>query len=154
MRKEVWIAPAVFAADQGMKWAAERMEAAEQTVIPGVLALRLTHNTGMAFSLFSGHSWLLGLLGLLIAAGAYLYLRKKEIPRLPFIGLMLMAGGAAGNMADRWFLGYVRDMIELKFVRFAVFNLADAALTVGCGLLILYVLRDGGNHASEDSSAR
>ena len=77
---------------------------------------------------------------LLIVAGALLFLRKKRIPRLPFIGLMLMLGGAAGNMADRLITGFVPDMIELLFVRFAVFNPADAALTVGCALIVLHLL--------------
>ena len=94
----------------------------------------------MAFSLLSGHPWLLGGLSLLILAAGFILLRKKEIPRLPFIGLMLMAGGAAGNMTDRFLRGYVTDMIEPLFVRFPVFNLADTAITVGCALTALWLV--------------
>ena len=53
---------------------------------------------------------------------------------------MLMLGGALGNAADRLLLGYVPDMIELLFVRFAVFNAADAALTIGCGMMLISLL--------------
>ena len=70
-------------------------------------------------------------------AAAFVILRKKAIRPLPMAGLMLMLGGAAGNMADRFLTGYVPDMIELLFVRFAIFNVADACLCVGCGLVIL-----------------
>ena len=110
-------------------------------------------STGMAFSLFSGHPWLFGMLGLLILAGAFGFLRKKEIPPLPYIGLMLMLGGAVGNMADRLINGSVPDMIELLFIRFAVFNPADMALTVGCVLMMAYVLL-GRDHPSASSSSK
>ena len=55
-------------------------------------------------------------------------------------GLMLMLGGALGNLADRLLTGTVTDMIELLFVRFAVFNVADACLTAGCALMIVSLL--------------
>ncbi len=147
MRKDIWIAPAVFTADRICKILAERIPEEGIPLIPGVLGLQYTRNTGMAFSLLSGHPWLLGIISILILTGAFLSLRKKEIPRLPFIGLMLMAGGAAGNIADRFITGFVPDMFELLFVRFAIFNPADAALTAGCGLIILYLLL-GKDHPS------
>ena len=140
MRKEIWIAPAVFAVDRVCKVLAERIPEGGITLIPGILGLRYTRNTGMAFSLFSGHPWILGVISLVLITGAFLFLRNKEIPRLPFIGLMLMAGGAAGNMTDRFAAGYVPDMFELLFIHFAIFNPADAALTVGCGLLLIYLM--------------
>ena len=71
----------------------------------------------------------------ILLAAAWL-LRKKRFSPLLTTGIMLMAGGAAGNMADRFFTGFVPDMVEPLFVSFAVFNLADAALTVGCALVI------------------
>ena len=151
MRKDMWIAPAVFAADQVTKALSVQIPPEGCVLIPGVLGLRYTRNTGMAFSLLSGHPWLLGVLGLVILAGAAWFLRGKKIPRLAFAALMSMAGGAAGNMVNRLVSGYVPDMIELLFIRFAVFNLADVALTVGCGLLIFYLLFWG---EKESSSSR
>ena len=110
-------------------------------LIPGILGLTPARNTGMAFSLLSGHPWLLAGLSLVMIAGAFLFLRGKQLSPLTRTGLMLMLGGALGNLADRLVLGWVPDMIEFLFVRFAVFNVADACLTVGCGLVILDLFR-------------
>ena len=52
----------------------------------------------------------------------------------------MIISGAVGNMFDRIFLGYVRDFINLEFMNFAIFNIADCALTIGIGLLVIYVL--------------
>ena len=51
-----------------------------------------------------------------------------------------MVGGIIGNVVDRMFLGYVRDFISLQFMNFAVFNIADSALTVGVICLIVWLL--------------
>ena len=91
--------------------------------------------------MLSGHPWLLGVLSLLIIAGAFLFLRKKNIPALAMTGLMMMLGGAAGNMVDRFATGFVPDMIEVLFVRFAIFNVADSFLCIGCALTALSLLR-------------
>ena len=99
----------------------------------------------MAFSLFSGHPQLLGILSLLVIAGAWLALRRRRIGAFPAAGLLLMLGGALGNLPDRLFRGFVPDMIELLFVRFAIFNLADAALTAGCAVVILSLLFRSGD---------
>ena len=56
------------------------------------------------------------------------------------LSLMFIIGGAIGNMIDRVFLGYVRDMIEFTFVKFAVFNVADSFVTIGAVLLGIYLL--------------
>lgn len=134
MRKFGWIALAVLLADQCTKLAARGLTAAVP-LIPGVVGLRYAENTGMAFSLFSGRPWLLGLLsGVLIFLG-FLALRRYRPGTLPMIAAMLMLGGAVGNMVDRLFTGYVVDMIEVLFIDFAIFNVADAALTVGCTLM-------------------
>ena len=134
MRKFGWIALAVLIADQLTKLAARGLTSAIP-LIPGVVGLRYAENTGMAFSLLSGRPWLLGLIsGVLILVG-YLALRRYRLGMLPMIAAMLMLGGAVGNMIDRLFTGYVVDMIEVLFVDFAIFNVADAALTVGCALM-------------------
>lgn len=134
MRRYAWIAALVLAVDQLTKLAAGRITAAV-TVIPGVLGLRYAENTGMAFSLFSGRPWLLGLLSLAVIVLGWLVLQRWRLGRPAAIAAMLMLGGAAGNMLDRLLHGYVVDMIELLFVRFAIFNVADSALTVGCVLM-------------------
>ena len=134
MRKYWWIAAAAVIVDQAVKWAC--MSLTQQvTVIPDVLALNYTENTGMAFSLFSGRAWLLGVVSAVCIIGGWLTLRKYQLGTWSKVGAMLMLGGAVGNMIDRFLRGYVVDMFEALFVRFAIFNVADVALTVGTALM-------------------
>ena len=141
MWRKGWIAAAVFLADRITKLLSETMLKGSVSLIPGVLGLRPARNTGMAFSLLSGHPVLLGILSLGIVAGAFWALRKKKLNPLSQTGLMMMLGGATGNLADRLMTGYVPDMIEFLFVRFAIFNIADACLVIGCGLVIWDLFR-------------
>ena len=142
MRK-IWpwgIAAAVFAVDRVTKILAPGIPADGQVLIPGVVGLRYAENKGIAFSLLSGMPWLTGLLSLVIILAAFFFLRGKQLHPLMTAGLMMMLGGAAGNMADRFIHGFVPDMIEVLFMQFAIFNVADACLCVGCGLVILRLL--------------
>lgn len=134
MRQYGWIAALVLAADILSKQAAQRLTEAV-TLVPGVVGLRYAENTGMAFSLLSGRPWLLGGISLLCMVIGFLVLRRYRLGRPAAIAAMLMLGGALGNLLERLLRGYVIDMIELLFVRFAIFNLADTALTVGCVLM-------------------
>lgn len=134
MRRFGWIALVVLGLDQLSKLAARQLTG-PITLIPGVVGLRYAENTGMAFSLFSGRSWLLGLLSAALILLGFIVLRRYRLGRVAGIAAMLMLGGAVGNMLDRLFTGYVVDMIEVLFIDFAIFNVADAALTVGCGLM-------------------
>ena len=134
-----WITLLVIAADQVTKRLALSLKA-PVTLIPGVLGLRLTRNTGVAFSLLSGTPWLVILLSSAILAGGGLLLRRYRLGALSRTGAMLIAGGALSNMISRIIEGSVIDMVEFLFVNFAVFNAADIALTVGCGLMILSLL--------------
>ena len=135
------IAAFVFAADRVTKALAPNIAPEGEILIPGILGLRYTRNTGAAFSMFSGHPWLLGVLSLAVIAAAFLILRKKQLSVLAAVGLMLMLGGAAGNMIDRFFTGYVPDMIEFLFVHFAIFNIADTFLCIGCALTAISLLK-------------
>ena len=139
IRRYGWIALLVLAADQAVKYLACRLQASF-TLIPGVLAFTYAENTGMAFSLLSGRSWLLGLISAAVIVLGLLALRRYRLGPLPSVAAMLMLGGAAGNMIDRLLLGYVVDMFEVLLFRFAIFNVADAALTVGCVLMAASLL--------------
>ena len=139
MRKRVWIALAVLALDQATKRLALSLTEAV-TLIPGVLGLRLTFNTGVAFSLFSGLPWLtVGLSAAVLVFGGLL-LRRYRLGALSGTAAMLILGGAVSNLLSRVIEGRVTDMIEVLLFRFAIFNLADTALTVGCGLMIVSLL--------------
>ena len=139
MKKWFWIAVLVVMADQAVKRQAATMRMGVE-LIPGVLGFTYTQNTGMAFSMFSGRAWLLGVVSAVAILVGYLVLRAFRLGTLSRIAAMLMLGGAVGNMIDRLFRGYVVDMFEALFVRFAVFNVADAALTVGTVLMAISLL--------------
>lgn len=134
MRKYYWIAAAVVIVDQVVKWTCLGLTGSV-TLIPQVLALTYAENTGMAFSWFSGQAWLLGVVSALCILTGWLVLRRYRLGTLSRVAAMLMLGGAVGNMIDRFFRGYVVDMFETLFMEFAIFNVADAALTVGTVLM-------------------
>ena len=136
MKKYAWIAAWTVIADQIVKLLARRLTG-PVTLIPGLLGLKYAQNTGMAFSIFSGQSWLLGLLSAALIALGWRVLRRYRLGKWSRGAAMLMLGGAVGNMIDRLFRGYVVDMFEVLAFRFAIFNVADAALTVGCALMAL-----------------
>lgn len=140
-QRKGWIAAMVFLVDRVTKLLSEKMLRNSVSLIPGVLGLRAVRNTGMAFSLMSGHPVLLGVVTAGILAGAFAILRKKELAPMRQTGLMMMLGGAAGNLTDRLLNGYVPDMIEILFIRFAIFNVADVCLVIGCGLVMLDLFR-------------
>ena len=152
IRRYGWIALLVLAADQAVKYLACRLQASF-TLIPGVLAFTYAENTGMAFSLLSGRSWLLGMISAAVIVLGLLALRRYRLGPLPSVAAMLMLGGAAGNMIDRLLHGYVVDMFEVLLFRFAIFNVADAALTVGCVLMaasLLFNPKDWSNASHAD----
>ena len=139
MKKWAWLAALVVAADQLVKLLSIRLTG-PVTLIPGVLRLTYTENRGMAFGMFSGNTWLLGAGSAACILVGCLLLRRYRLGPVSRPAAMLMLGGAVGNMIDRFLRGYVVDMFETLFVRFAVFNVADAALTVGTVLMAASLL--------------
>lgn len=134
------IAAAVFLIDRVTKILAPGIPEDGTALIPGIVGLRYTENRGIAFSLLSEVPWLPGIVSLAAIAAAFFFLRGKELHPLTLTGLMMMLGGAVGNMIDRFFSGFVPDMIEFLFVKFAVFNVADAFLCIGCALVVIRLL--------------
>ena len=136
-----WIAAAVLIADRVTKMLAGNIPEEGSVLIPGVVGLKYTQNTGAAFSMLSGHPWLLGVLSLAVIIVFFFLLRGKKAAPMMRTGLMMMLGGAAGNMIDRFATGYVPDMINMLFVDFAIFNVADMFLCIGCALAALRLLK-------------
>ncbi len=131
----------ITAADQWTKYLVvqniplfDRMEA-----IPGLFHLTHVQNTGGAFSALSGMHWLFIAIFLLLTVGIFYERFKKPLPFTTFERWLIAAiyGGGLGNMIDRIRLGYVVDMIEVDFMNFAVFNVADCFITCGCILLLV-----------------
>ena len=108
------------------------------TLIPGVVSFRSVRNSGMAFSMLSGHTLALTVFTVLVIAGLLLFLlnRPGESPVLR-AGLWLIAGGGLGNLYDRLTMGSVIDFIKLDFVRFAIFNVADVCICLGAALVLI-----------------
>ncbi|MGQ3036815.1 MAG: signal peptidase II, partial [Neoaquamicrobium sediminum] len=105
------------------------------------LALFRTHNTGIAFSMFSDLSGVALIVLTLAVVGlvTWIALRTEEDQRLARLGFALIVGGALGNLIDRVWHGYVIDYVlfHLPTWSFAIFNLADAFISVGAALVIL-----------------
>lgn len=111
-------------------------------VLQGLVHLTYVRNTGAAFSAFQGMQWLFLLIFLLFAAGIVWEFSKKRWPLTMFERWCVVAifGGGLGNMIDRLRLGYVVDMIEVEFISFPVFNVADCFITCGCILLMAHLV--------------
>ena len=105
----------------------------EGVLIPGVMNIANVKNTGTAMNVLSFMpSWLHLVIALTAVAAIVGYATVRRPSRQIMVFLGFVAGGALGNLTDRIFRGYVADLFETVFVRFYVFNLADAAIVVGC----------------------
>ena len=101
-------------------------------LIPYILELTYVENTGAAFSIFSKHTWALALVSLVMSAVLALALWKGLFKHpLGRLALTLLLAGAVGNLIDRACRGYVVDMFNVLFMRFAVFNVADICVVLG-----------------------
>ena len=110
--------------------------------IPGLFHLTYVQNTGAAFSAFRGAQWLFALIFVVLTAAILYEYFKKPLPFTKAERWMIAAiyGGGVGNMIDRVRFGYVVDMIEVDFMKFAVFNVADCFITCGCILLMAHLV--------------
>ena len=126
----------IVGADQITKYLTVANIALGQDVpfLPGFMGLTYVQNTGAAFSSFEGMQWLFAVIFAVFTAGIVWEYRKQSLHLSDFEWWCLVAiyGGGLGNMIDRIRLGYVVDMIETKFIRFPVFNVADCFITCGC----------------------
>ncbi|MFH1724356.1 MAG: signal peptidase II [Elusimicrobiota bacterium] len=139
---------AVFALDRLTKaWALSWLAPRGSVRVLPFFHFSYIENTGAAWGMLQGGNTLL--IGVAVALlGALLYLRRKwpEENLWSHYGLVLVAGGALGNLYDRIALGYVVDFLD--FLVWPVFNVADSAITVGAVSLAW------GLHLSEGDSKR
>jgi len=138
-------------ADQASKYAiSASLRPGEVREITGFFNLVLAYNRGAAFSFLSDAGGWQRVLFIVIAAIAVAVivalLAKHPGERLFCAGLALILGGALGNVWDRVALGHVLDFLDFHAFgwHFWAFNVADSAITVGAGLLILDGLRSAG----------
>ncbi len=132
--------------DQTTKaWAVSRLRFGEDiSVIPGFLNFAYAQNTGVAFSMLDDHGdvgrW--GLSAVAVFAGVlvlYFFWRTPRSDDRVLGALALLLAGIIGNVTDRIRLGFVVDFIDVQFDswHYPTFNVADMAIVIGAGLLIL-----------------
>jgi signal peptidase II len=117
-------------------------------IIPGFFRITHTENTGAAFSLFadSPSHWktalLIGFSLLAMVIVTVLLWKQTRALTMTSVALSLILGGAVGNLWDRIASGRVVDFLlfYVKHYEWPVFNLADSAIVVGAGLLVLEIL--------------
>jgi signal peptidase II len=139
------VAALVFALDQWVKWLMRSpldLQNVQTIKILPFFNLHWTENYGVSLGMLTADSlemrWMLIALTAAIAAGVFIWMmREKAWPEI--MALALVLGGAAGNIRDRYTFGFVIDYADLHFGNFRpflIFNIADAAITIGV-LIIL-----------------
>lgn len=138
----LFIIAVIVAADRLVKfWAASALQpVGEMAGIKGIFHFTYVENTGAAFSILENQKWILiAVAAVLVIIALYILIFKKL--KLSYnICLVFIAAGGMGNLIDRILYGYVVDMFQFDFVRFAIFNVADIFITVGGILLIIVYL--------------
>ena len=150
------VAAAAVVLDQVSKaWARTALAGGPVPLIPNVLDLALVMNTGAAFSIGSGSTWVFVILAVVIVAAAAVWVvREKGMPASLAATLGAVAGGGIGNLIDRVVAGQVTDFFATAFIDFPVFNVADIFVTCGVILSLILVWRyDSARAADEAGSA-
>ena len=153
------VAILILIADQGLKyWVTLNipLDTGHVTLIPGVLELTNIHNNGAAFSILQhAPHWIFILFTLVFAAIAVFCLRCNVVHgKVGRWSVVLVLAGAVGNCIDRILSGYVVDMFNFLFVRFAVFNLADIFIVVAGIALCLHVIFYRGDGSEGESAPK
>lgn len=141
------IAALIVLLDQWTKWlVVKNMELGESIpVLEPYIALLSHRNRGAAWGMLEGQMWLFYIVTVAVVVGILYYFHKhaKEQTLLK-ISLMILLGGALGNFIDRLFRGEVVDFVDVLIpvinYDFPIFNVADAALTIGVIMMIIYIL--------------
>lgn len=141
----LWVSAVVLALDQLTKYlASSQLELYVPNKITGFFNLTLMHNEGVAFSILADQSgWQRYFIAVVASAIViwllyWLYHNSKTM-KLQNTALVLVIGGALGNIWDRIYLGYVVDFVELHYGGYywPAFNVADSAICIGAVLLII-----------------
>lgn len=110
-------------------------------IIPNILNITYTENTGVAFGIGSNNLILIIIVNIIILGIVIKYIRERH-EKLKFkilIPLILILSGGIGNLIDRILSGYVIDFIDINLFNFPNFNLADMSITIGV-IILLFAL--------------
>lgn len=133
----------VVLADQGLKnYIVSNYTVGEvHQIIPGILSFNYLQNDGAAWNILTGQMWLFYAISVIaITVCLYFLFNKKYKNALFDVGLALVLGGIIGNFIDRLHLKYVVDMLQLDFINFNIFNIADSAITTGVLIIFIYLI--------------
>lgn len=108
--------------------------------LPGLLEIRVTHNTGMALGILRGGGLAVFLLPPAVILAGWFLLRRYQPTRYIRVATGLIAGGFLGNFLERMIRGYVVDMFYFPFLPWFVCNVADIAICAGVGMLVISIL--------------
>jgi len=145
------LAGGVFMIDQTTKaWATRSLRyGGDMPVIDGLLNFAYAQNTGIAFSMLDDHGdvgrWGLSVVAFIAATLVlYYFWRTPRTDDAVMGALALLLAGIAGNVTDRMRLGFVVDFIDVQFGswHYPTFNVADAAICIGAGLLVIDMFRN------------
>jgi signal peptidase II len=148
----LWISLLVIVVDQVSKlWIERSMTLGESFAVLPVLDIVRAHNSGAAFSFLADaggwQRWAFSLLAVGVSIALVFWLRRLALAAHSLLasGLVLILGGAIGNVIDRIEHGYVVDFVHAHWgaAYFAAFNVADAAISIGAALVILDALLEG-----------
>lgn len=133
----------VVGTDQGLKnFIVTNYQIGEiHQIIPGILSFNYVQNKGAAWNILTGQMWLFYIISAIAILVCLYYLFKvRTSSKLFNIGVALVLGGIIGNLVDRIHLRYVVDMLQVDFIHFNIFNIADSAITVGIILIFIYLI--------------
>ncbi len=151
MHKWLWLSLLVLILDQASKLAVDAsMQLYESIPLLPYFNLTYAHNTGAAFSFLAQaggwQRWLFAGLAIVMSTVIYIWLmRLQKHETLMAIALSLVLGGAIGNLIDRIAYGYVIDFLDVYYQHWhwPAFNIADSAICIGVGLMLLENLGAG-----------
>ena len=106
-----------------------------------VFTIDLVRNYGAAFNIFSGSRIFLSFISIISTIILFYFIFRKENKLINNYGLSFILAGSIGNGIDRILNGYVIDFIQIKFINFPVFNIADIVINLGVLILIISYLR-------------
>ena len=117
----------------------------EKSIDGKLINLTYLENRGAAFGILQDKRLVFIILTTAIVLYLLYYFVKniKTSPMILNLSLAMIISGAIGNFYDRLIQGYVVDFLEFSFVKFPVFNVADIFVTVGCALMIIYIILHG-----------
>ncbi len=149
----------VLAADQLTKWLVQEIIVPRNpqviVVIEGIFELSYTTNTGAAFGLMRGQNLILTIITIVAIGFIFVYYKQYLHSLWMRIALSVLLGGALGNFLDRIRHGEVTDFLRFRLLPnfwWPTFNLADVAVCVGAGMLMIHLLRHRGDYDDRKQS--